>query len=250
MVINTARVLVVLAVLLSLTMPAMAADEVELLSQRLIELRGQVDDLNAELELTRESSHQKIKMLAEQRFELEGRVNREALKQQRLRATLEKNRKLAAEAGSDESQLTPVLNRAMDELEVVITQGLPFKSAERLMALEEIRNKLKAGVVSPSRTANRLWAFCEDELGLTREIGIYRQSIDLNGEIILADVAKLGMVMLYFRTPDQRHGMARKQGDGWHFQLVEEKQQPQVADLFDALDKQVRTGLFELPNAI
>ena len=99
--------------------------------------------------------------------------------------------------------------------------------------------------------ANRLWAFIEDEFRITKDNAIQRQTIDLDGEKMLADVAKLGTVMLLFRTDDGRFGTVRKDGMSWRFEVADnEDDQKRIATLFDALGKQIRQGFFELPNAL
>ena len=96
---------------------------------------------------------------------------------------------------------------------------------------------------------NRLWSFYEDELRLTRENALYSQIIPLEGDRVLADVAKLGTVALYFQTRDERVGQAVRNGNNWQFIAIEDRaDQQQIEVLFDSLQKQIRTGYFELPN--
>jgi len=97
-----------------------------------------------------------------------------------------------------------------------------------------------------------MWAFIEDEIRLSKENGIYQQTIDLNGEQVLADIAKLGTVLMYFQTGDKRVGMASRAADGnWHYiETTQNKEIEQIALLFDSLKKQIRQGYFELPNPL
>jgi len=224
---------------------------VDALSQRLIVLRGEVEDLSAELALQREEEKQRISVLLSQRSEVQARSSRESRNQDKLKKLLSKNRELARQAGADAAALKPVLLRSIEQVEQVVRSGLPFQQQERLAALKTLRDQMNSGVLSAPRAANRLWAFCEDELHLTRENGIYRQTVEIDGESVLVDVARLGMVMMYFRTPEQRYGMARKQGDRWIYeQASSEEDNKKIANLFESLQKQIRTGLFELPSAI
>jgi hypothetical protein len=64
-------------------------------------------------------------------------------------------------------------------------------------------------------------------------------------------VAKVGAVMLFFRTADGRVGAARYGSGGWRFEAFEDEvQQKQVLAYFDSLGKQIRQGWFELPNVL
>ncbi len=226
-------------------------NRIDSLSQRLIVLRGEVEDLSAELALQREEEKQRIGALLTQRSEVQARAGRESRNQQKLKKLLSKNRQLAQQAGADAQALKPVLLQSIATIEEVIRTGLPFQQQERLAALKTLRDQMNSGVLSAPRAANRLWAFCEDELHLTRENGIYRQAVEIDGESVLVDVARLGMVMMYFRAPGQRYGMARKQAAGWTYELVSnEEDSKHIANLFESLQKQIRTGVFVLPSAI
>ncbi|MEM7053981.1 MAG: DUF3450 family protein [Pseudomonadota bacterium] len=159
------------------------------------------------------------------------------------------NRERAEAAGVAGEALIPVASDSITQLERHIQSGLPFKVDERLDALAEIRNQLESGALAPPRVINRLWSFYEDELRLTRENALYSQIIPLEGDRVLADVAKLGTVAMYFQTRDDRVGQAVRSGGDWRFVTVEGRiDQQQIETLFDSLQKQIRTGYFELPN--
>ncbi len=105
--------------------------------------------------------------------------------------------------------------------------------------------------MTAQRGINRLWAFIEDELRISRENAIYSQSVSIDGRNVLVDVAKLGSVMMFFRTRDMEYGRAVYTAAGWRFELLtSSKQQEQVALLFDSLRKQIRQGYFELPATL
>ena len=67
----------------------------------------------------------------------------------------------------------------------------------------------------------------------------------------MAEVAKIGSVMLFFATPDNRVGYVVKDGDGYTYKTVRDKEEREsILALFDALTKQIRTGYFTIPNAL
>jgi predicted RNase H-like nuclease (RuvC/YqgF family) len=89
----------------------------------------------------------------------------------------------------------------------------------------------------------------ERALRLTRDNGLYSQIIPLGGDRVLADIAKIGALAIYFQTRDGRSGYATRSGEEWSFTVTESgAERQQIAELFDSLKKQIRTGLFELPN--
>ncbi|MEM9532017.1 MAG: DUF3450 family protein [Pseudomonadota bacterium] len=227
------------------------ADEIDELAKRLITLRTEVEELNQELDILKEEHRADMASLAAQKTELSANQSRLETQVQQLQQKLDENRAEAAEAGVDNDVLLPAVQLAISELQAYILASMPFKRDERLAELDEIRVQLETNVIPPNRAANRLWALYEDEIRLTRENGIYSQTIELNGERLLADVAKIGTVMMYFRTADERYGQVSRNGERWQYALVDDPNaQVQIANLFDSLQKQIRQGFFELPNTL
>ena len=240
-----------LASLCLLVPDARSQDATEALASRLIQLRGQVDELQSELNLKREEHKNRMSYLTAQQAEMEAGRDREALRIRQLEQELGQMREEVAAAGATSESLAPVVLQYIDQLREQVRTGFPFKVGERLSELDEIESQLGGGVITAHRAFNRLWAFVEDEFRITRENAIYTQSINLSGENVLVDVAKLGNAMMYFRTRDLRYGRAIETDLGWRFEVLESaSEQELVARLFDSLRKQIRQGYFELPNAL
>ncbi len=241
-----------MAVVLFAPNAALAADDaLETLANRLIQMRGKVDELQSELNIKREEHRNRMAYLAAQQSDMEATRNREELRVSQLEKEMADLKAQQAAAGSSSETLIPTMNAYIQQLRRQVETGFPFKRGERVAALDDISLQMGSGVISAQRAVNRLWAFIEDEIRLSRENAIYTQSIPLNGENVLVDVAKLGNAMLYFRTRDQKYGRAVQTPSGWTFQLLDSsKDQEQVARLFDSLRKQIRQGYFQLPNAL
>jgi hypothetical protein len=89
----------------------------------------------------------------------------------------------------------------------------------------------------------------DSEFRLATESGIYQQTVTVGGESKLADVARLGTVLLYFRTFDGQSGYAVPAGDGWEYRLATSREeQEQIANLFESLRRNLREGFFDVPN--
>jgi Protein of unknown function (DUF3450) len=241
-----------LSAALALTVPLVQAqDATDALANRLIQLRGQVDQLQTDLNLKREEHKNRMTYLTAQLTETEASRDREALRVRQLNQDLEQMKDQVAAAGATSETLAPVVLRYLAELRVQVQTGFPFKVGDRVAELDEIETQLNSSVITAHRAFNRLWAFIEDELRITRENAIYTQPINLNGENVLVDVAKLGNAMMYFRTRDLHYGRAVETPQGWRFELLDSaSDQELVARLFDALRKQIRQGYFQLPNAL
>lgn len=224
-------------------------DSLDALAEELVSLRGQVESLNTELNRMQDQHRAEMNSLAAQKGDLEATRRREELRIRQLEQDLEQNRERASEAGVAGEALIPVAYEIIDEMEARVRTGFPFKTEDRMTALEEIRNQIESGAIDPPRAINRLWRLYEDELRITRDNGLYSQVIPLGGDRVLADIAKIGAVAIYFQTRDGRSGFVTRAGDDWNFNIAEARtDREQIAQLFDSLKKQIRTGYFELPN--
>lgn len=224
-------------------------DSLDALAEELVRLRGEVEALNSELSSLQEQHRAEMNSLAAQKGDLEATARREELRIRQLDQDLEENRQRAREAGVAGEALLPVALDVVDAMRADIETGFPFKKQERLDAVAEVRAQIESGALEPPRAINRLWRLYEDELRLTRDNGLYSQVIPLGGDRVLADIAKIGAMAIYFQTRDERAGYVRRSGDQWSFVEAESaREREQIAGLFDSLKKQIRTGYFELPN--
>jgi hypothetical protein len=239
------------AALVVACLAAGAAAAQQPLAERLIALRGEVEQLNSELELLREEQRTTLAGLNAQQAELRASVDRQQLAAAEARRKLDEASAAAEAAGVSSDTLKPRLLEAIDALQRQIASGLPFKTEERLGALAQLRGEIDNGSLPAPRAVNRLWAFYEDEFRLTRDNSLHAQTIEVGGERLLADVAKVGSMALYFRSNDGRVGRAVVQGGRWSFVAEPDPAaQQQIRTLFDALGKQIRQGYFELPMAV
>ncbi|MCW9026650.1 MAG: DUF3450 domain-containing protein, partial [Thiovulaceae bacterium] len=105
--------------------------------------------------------------------------------------------------------------------------------------------------ITSERAIALLWASYDDNIRLTKEIGLFKQHIVLEDKKILAKIAKLGSIMLYFQAPDKRVGYVIKENNSYSYKVVSnEEDVKKINSLFDALNKQIRTGYFSIPNAL
>ena len=231
-----------------------AADENERISrltQQLIELRGSVNDLASQLDLNHESHKQTIRSLMTQKSQAESSVRQEKLSLDKLDESLEQQKLEIQNLSSGTEEIKVAVLDGGNKLIRRIESGIPFKIAERKSAVEDLMQRVRSSVVSPNRAANELWALYEDEIRLTSENGIYRQTLSIDDNEVLADIARIGSMMMFFKLDDQRYGFFKKNGAGWSAQMAANDQaSKQIADLFDALQKQIRSGNFTLPNTL
>jgi len=218
---------------------------------KLAELRAEVERLSSAVESEHETTRGDVRRIQLEKADLEARVRRQQARVQELDRMIAKQRALVQDDQVAGDVLAPVLYQAIDELRAQIHAGLPYRVAQRVEGVDQLETKLRAGSLTPQKATARLWQLYEDELRLTRENMMDRAEITLDGDDMLVDVARIGMVSMYFRTHDDRYGAAYPSAQGWTFRILGDgTSSAQVANLFDSLHKQVRIGFFELPSTL
>ena len=237
--------------MLPLSVAPALAEPLADLAARLAGLRGEVESLSEQLaDESRELSDQ-LRSYARQKADLELQLERERTRIKKLRAALTtKRQRIATEAKRDQAY-GPVFERGLGALRAYVASSLPFRTQERLDALTRLHESFEAGLLTPERALSRVWSFYDDEFRMTRENGLFRQVIVVQGHEQLADVAKIGMVMMFFRTNTGQVGKVDRSAAGWLYQPIDDKRQARLINtLFDSFRKQIRVGYFELPNAL
>lgn len=221
---------------------------VDELVARIIEMRGQVEDLDAELQRLKAEHSTRMSTLSRQAGQLAAEREQQELRLRRIEMRLEREREQVAAAGAGDATLAPVVEQAIAELRAHVAESLPFQRADRLQVLDGLQSQLRGGALEPSRVANRLWALIADEIRLSGEVGLYRQPVTIDGDDRLADVVRIGMMQLYFRTDDERFGYAARRDGEWAFEYADGADRDRIRELTAALRQQIRSGYFELPN--
>jgi len=215
------------------------------LANALVALRSAVETLNDQVEEARRLGSDQRRALAAQQAELDAERTRARLRVAQLKESLEREKAAIAAAAAGQGDLKPTFTTSAALLRARIEAGLAFKRAERLAAVAEVEAKVNEGLLSPEAALSRLWAVAEDELRLTRDTGLSRETVVLPEGEVLADVVRLGMAGLYWRTGDGRVGVLAPGSVARVLNNPEEIQQ--VAALFEAFRKQIRVGPFALP---
>ena len=240
----------VLCVLLSSMQTAMA-DNANVLATRLSTLRGEVESLSQELGEKQADYRSQLQGYARQEADLSLEARRGTTTLAKLSLALETKSKENESKAQAAQVLDPVFASGIDALSRYISSGLPFKRKARLKSLTELRAKRAAKEITSVQAMNRLWALTEDEVRMQRESVVHRQEITVDGQSVLADVLRVGMVMMFFRIKNRGVGYATKNDKGWGFETTEDpKVIQQVEKAFEQFSKQVRVGTFTLPNRI
>ncbi|OQW40338.1 MAG: hypothetical protein A4S08_04875 [Proteobacteria bacterium SG_bin4] len=237
--------------LLGFASPVLASN-IENLAKSLAKIRGEVETLQSQLDIEKEKHSSKMSALNSQLADLSVEERRQKLSVEKLQQSIDKLGVTTQQAEQSGEHLKPVLLSALAEYKRHIQGGFPFKVDDRIKAINDLENNLVNQQIDPSKAVNQTWSLIEDEVRLSKENGIYQQTILLNGEKVLVDIAKIGTVFMFFQTKDNQSGMAKRSKEGgWIFEAVSDSaDRERIRNLFDSLKKQIRQGYFELPNPL
>lgn len=247
------KTLVALSLLLgTVGVKAAASKNISKLAEKIVSLRAEVETLNSQLQSDKEELSNELKSHSVQLTQLKSQIGQEEVRQKQINEKVNAAKKELARVSANDESLEPFIHSKIDWLRTYVDQGIPFQKEKRLKGIEDIEAKLKSKLLSPESAVSRLWSVVEDEMRLTRENALHRQTISLNGEERLATVAKVGMVLMYFHTVDNRVGTITKNIDGSYIYIEEHDQERKehIFRLVDGLKKQIRHGEYILPLAM
>ena len=228
-----------------------AVADVGKLAAQLAELRGEVEELARQLSSKNAEGQEQLRTLSRQRSELQLEQKREETRAQKLSAAIAKRRAEIQEEKAKTDRVVPLYKDALAKVREYVKGTMPFRTKERLIALDKIDEQYKAGLVTAPRALSRLWSFIEDEFRMTRENGLFKQTVLVDGQESLAEVVRVGMVMMFYRTDDDDVGRATFKDGKWTYEAITgPEEQRAVHALFTSFKKQIRVGYFELPNAL
>ena len=226
-------------------------DALSNLAAQIAEKRAEVESLSSRLSLVKTDYNEQLRSLATQQTDIETQIKREELRLEQVRRDISEYEARLRDNRASMQQIRPVLIKALGGLSEYTAKGLPFQVDERLLEIDRLEKLTEDSRTDPGMLLARIWNLIESEFRLTSESGIYRQTIIVEGESQLVEVARLGMALMYFRTFDGRYGAAVPESGGWRYVYINGREEVnQVDELFTAIRKNLREGYFELPNPL
>jgi len=230
---------------------ASAATTNDKLVNSIIQLRGDVETLYTDIKENKERYNTQMKSLSMQITDSEAQINRENTAIKLARTELQKVKTKIQETSSGNEEIRPLVLSALALLEKSIKEGIPFMVEQRVAELHKIKSELEEGLITNEKALSLAWVNYDDTIRMTKEIGLFKQQIEFKGKSVLAQIAKLGSVAMFFSTPSNEVGFVTKNGNAYEYKHITNPEDiKKIVALFDALQKQIRTGYFELPNAL
>lgn len=216
-----------------------------------MKLRAEVEQLDSSIADEKDTFKGSMKSFRLQKNDLEALIAKEDLRMKQLTAEMGKVKKEVQEAGKNSVGLKPLVLEALARLQARIQTQIPFKTSDRIDDVSRITEQLKKDEITAQKALALTWNSYGDAIRMSKENGIFKQTIELNGQDRLADVARIGTMMMFFMTPNNEVGYVVKDQQGWQYkQAINKEEMDQINTLFDAFKKQIRTGYFTLPNAL
>ncbi|WP_457747210.1 DUF3450 family protein [Sulfurimonas sp.] len=251
MIYHHTKILSTLAISFTLYSPLLQATSTDELAKSIINLRGDVENLYSQVKENKQKYHAQMKSLSMQSIDLQAQINRKQTSLKLANNELKKIKQKIQETSNGNKEIKPLVLKSLKLLEVTIQEGIPFMVQERINSLHKIKSDLNAGLITNEKALALTWASYDDAIRTTKEIGLFKQQIEFKGQKVLARIAKLGSVALFFSTPKDEVGYVIKKDTGYEYKhITDPKDIEKIVALFDALQKQIRTGFFELPNAL
>lgn len=248
---QTKKIVYSLALSATLLSSALNASTNEKLVNSIIELRGNVENLYTDIKENKDRYHSEMKSLSMQITDSEAQINRKSTAIKLAKNELEKIKTQIKETSSGNSEIKPLVLNALSLLETSINEGIPFMVQARVADLHKIKADLEAGLITNEKALSLTWASYDDTIRVTKEIGLFKQQINFKDKKVLAKIAKLGSVAMFFSTPSNEVGFVVKDANKYSYKHITNPEDiKKIVALFDALQKQIRTGYFELPNAL
>jgi len=141
----------------------------------------------------------------------------------------------------------PALISMIDRVDAAMQRTLPFELDARRAKLAAIRRDVELGVTAPERALGQIWRVVEDDLQLGLDSGIHKHPVETSRGVELVEVARLGMVLMYWRADDGRRGVVARTPEGWRAaELTEAASKRAVDVVFEALERHQRGRVVEL----
>ena len=96
----------------------------------------------------------------------------------------------------------PLLSEMVNALQDFIKLDLPFQTSARNEAVIRLRSLLNRSEVGIAEKYRAIVSGYSDEQAYGRNIGHYRQTIEIDGEERSADILRIGRLALYYQTLD------------------------------------------------
>ncbi len=216
------------------------------LSESIILLRNEVSELSNDFKTEKELLKTKIQTYALEKMDLESKIRRSKLQ---LKSINEKIKNAKSIENIENPEFNQIISNFLDFELGRLAQSMPYKLEQRKSYIKDLRAKFLDHNNSDEKTLQLLWTHIEDEIQLSKDVSLDKDILKISGQQILVEIAKVGMLMMFFKTSEGQTGYLRFSNNQWSPRFFEDNKNKQLVELFiENLKKQIRTGYFEFPR--
>lgn len=216
----------------------------------LIQLRSEIQSEADSLEALKKSINASVQSLTIEKGELKSRKKILSAQNQEMQKSLLKKKSLFKSADKTKVDgLALESIKGIKQIKRYIKDSVPFKKDQRLNKISNLIDQYNDQKITSIQLLEKYWSFLQDEDRLSRSVEIHSGDVVLNGKTYKTQQLKLGLISLYFKLTDGRLGHYVKSGDQtWKAEILEDsKSVKEVERLFSAVQKQIKSGEYELP---
>ncbi len=123
------------------------------------------------------------------------------------------------EADRLESSMQDTLLVILNRVEEVNQRGLPFLPEERDNRLLMVRGELARPDFTAAEKLRRVLEVLQIEADYANKVEVYQGPIEVDGQVIHADILRLGRLAIFWQTPDRQRVGAFDQASGQYVEL-------------------------------
>ena len=216
---------------------------------KLSELRQKVENLSIKRQSDQKQKNLELESLMGRKAELEQLLSRERLKNQIAINKNNLNQKMGQVQKQNQNDQRWI-KKWIEELKQYVQVGLPYQQEKRLKSVDLISQRLESQE-SHEVLVQDLWKLTENELELTRTNTFELGSLKISDDEETAEIVKLGMLKLFFKTAKGKRGFAKLENNQWSLQVLDDEKLIHAVDqILSQVQQQKGSALLSFPKEI
>ncbi len=214
------------------------------MATKLSELRQEISSLEDKIRSQESSLNSEFKIFSMERAEIES-------KKRNIRKANESLRKeilsLEQQFPKSHFQDKAVVMTSLEALEQRVQTSLPFQKSERLKPIQDLKIEIEKGPMT-NHVLTKWMRILSEENQLSSDISLFKKPVVFGGRSYHSEVLKLGMSVMYFRTPEGKWGGYVYKDGEWKAEPITSQSDIQdLKKLFASVRKNIHQGEFRVP---
>jgi septal ring factor EnvC (AmiA/AmiB activator) len=201
------------------TFPALGSDTEKRIEQPVkqsIDIRQVTQEKEQQWRLEQDKLTARLERLQQEQVQLQSQRAELHEQAEGMRTRLAHKEKQLADIEEISHRIRPFLAGLVTELEMQLTDGLPFLTAERRQRIERLKTVMADPEISTSEKYRKVMEALQVEAEYGFTIEVYQETIELEGKTMLVDIFRLGRLSLFYLSLDRKYcGFYNIASGGW-----------------------------------